>query len=126
VGFDYTSLSFTSPSFSLVLDTTPANDLQSDTFPNGTTSFSEVVDGTGFPISPMNMLSSTAGTVTGRYLDPTNLSYTGITLTPVAGGYYEGRLSFNASAVVPEPALPGVSLAGLAIFPRRRRNSMRR
>src|SRR5437016_14363387 len=45
--FKATALVFQSASFTLVLDTTSANNLDSDTFSDGRTFFSEVVDATG-------------------------------------------------------------------------------
>jgi hypothetical protein len=125
--FDAIALSLKSRSFTLTLDVSPANNVASDLFPDGTSYFYEVVDATGLAPTLLQMVSNVKGSYSGTISDPTRLSYSDIKLPPAGGGLYAASINFTATAVspvVPEPSslvLASFGLAGLGLYAMRRR-----
>lgn len=125
--FDAVALSLKSRSVTLTLDVSPANNVASDLFPDGTSYFLEAVDATGLAPTLLQMMSLVKGSYSGTISAPTRLSYTDIKLPPVGGGLYAASINFTATAVptaVPEPSsfvLGSLGIAGLGLYATRRR-----
>ena len=125
--FNATALNFTSASYTLVLNTTAANDLASDTFADGTTYFAEIVNATGISPSVLEMSSVNSGLFVGDYHNPTLVSYTNVRLVPPNGGAVVGSLNFTAIATpVPEPGSASVAAVAILLFSAHNRRSRRR
>ena len=107
--FNATALVFQSQSFTLVLDTTPANNYASDAFSDGRTFFDEIVDATGLASSLLKISSS--GRYVGDYHLPTRVFYSDSYLVPPEGGFTQARVSMSAT-LIPEPST--AVLAGCA------------
>jgi len=123
-GFNAVALNFTSPSYTLVLDTTAANEYGSDTFADGTTYFGEVFDVTGLSPSVLFGSSFTSGQFVGDYHNPTQVTYTNIKLAPLSGGAFMATLNFTATAI-PEPVSTSAVAAGLLLLSARNRRPRR-
>jgi hypothetical protein len=99
-GFDAVALSFASSSFSITLNLTALNDLETFVSPISSLSiFAEIVDLVGLSPSPAELVGS--GTYLGPSSSPTFLSYPLLSISNVGIPPF-ATLSFSAS-VVPEP-----------------------
>jgi hypothetical protein len=101
VGFNAITLSFNSESFSLNLH--PNNDQGTGLYTDGSSSFSETVDVSGFPSTTLYIQSWEPGTYFGPITHPERLIFPGVVLAPLGGGRIEATLYFAARAV-PEPS----------------------
>jgi hypothetical protein len=119
-GFNTTALNFTSSSYTLKLNTTPANDLGTSVFANGTTYFAEIVDATGISPSLLEISSGSSGQFIGSYHNPTQVSYSNIRLVPPNGGTFVGTMNFTAIAV-PEPTCASLVAAAMLLHSAKRR-----
>ena len=118
--FQVSEMNLTAGIYTLKADTTPVNDEASDTFTNGVTYFNEVLDGTGFPIGTFWATSSSSGSFTGNFQNPTTISYTNVSLQTVGGGgSLYAIMNFSATAI-PEPSSFAVGGPMLLMLARRR------
>src|SRR5262249_51625873 len=114
--FDAVSLFFSSPSFSITLDQTALNNLETFVSPiSSLTNFAEIVDLIGLNASVGELVGS--GTYLGPMSAPSFLSYPLLHITPLGpGGIRVADLSFSASPVpVPEPSGWLLSATALAL-----------
>lgn len=111
--FDAVALFFSSPSFSITLNQTALNDLETFVSPiSSITIFAEIVDLVGLNTSLGDLVGS--GTYLGPSSAPTFLSYPLLHIAPHNGGLFVADLSFSALPVpVPEP--PGWLLSATAL-----------
>ena len=72
--FNAISLNLHSASFSLILDTSPANDEATSLFPDGISYFTEVVDAQGFADTILDMESLAPGSYSGTSQSPVTLA----------------------------------------------------
>jgi len=97
LGFDVMALNFYSPSFSLQLNTSPANDIMSAVhMDSDLTVFDEVADLTGLRTSPGCLLSTSPGSYLGPPTQPVVLNYPNVGIGPVGGGVWLARLNLVA------------------------------
>jgi len=111
-GFDAVALFFSSPSFSIGLNQTALNDLETFVSPlSSVTIFAEIVDLMGLNAAVGELVGN--GTYLGPSTAPNFLSYPLLRIAPLGpGGVFVADLSFSASPV-PEP--PGWILSATAL-----------
>ena len=120
--FNAASLNFSSPSFTLTLNSTPTNNVATSMLSNSeATFFLEIVDLDGLSIPIGEISSLNPGKYVGPSTAPTRVSYVNYTITPPDGGLSVAHISFTAD-LVPEPSsLTLVALGAIGLLFARRR-----
>ena len=118
-GFDAVALFFSSASFSITLNQTAFNDLETLFFPHGELlDFAEVVDLTGLTIGLGDLRGEGTYLPLGPFMPssgPTLLSLPLLHIGPHNGGLFAAELSFSAFSV-PEPVSAPESESTLTFF----------
>jgi hypothetical protein len=97
LAFNAVALTFHSPSFTLQLNTSPANDIMSALHTDSNlTVFDEVADLTGLASSPGSVSSLSPGSYLGPPTRPVVLNYPNVGVAPVGGGAWLANLNLVA------------------------------